>query len=140
MRYTTAEDVLADLVTDIKAVVIGSETMKNCERHHQEDYENYEYPSSFLNDVRRDRTRYLQDVIKILHTVVVVVFDYSMEGDLGTRLDALIRATIDKILDDVTRGNKVYNTKVVRVVTDEGFLEPHCVGILTLELTYLSRV
>ena len=115
MKYTTAEDVLADLVTDIKAVVIGSETMKNCERHHQEDYENYEYPSSFLNDVRRDRTRFLQDVIKVLHTIVVVVFDHSEAGDLGTKLDALIRATVDKILDDVTRGDKTYNTKVVRV-------------------------
>jgi|GEM_PF-5239438 len=140
MRYTTAEDVLLDLVADIKTVSVNGRTMKDCERHHQEDYENYEYPSSFLNDVRRDRMRFLQDVIKVTHTIVVVVFDYSEEGDLGTKLDALIRATVDKILDDVTRGTKVYNTKVVRVVTDEGFLEPHCVGILTLEVSYLSRV
>jgi len=141
LAYTTAEAVASHLRGTILTVVDGDGVkMKECDRQHMEKFDNYDYPSSFLNDVNRVRERLLKDVAKVTHSFAVVVFHRSEEGNLSTILNALVRDTVDKLTSDPTRGGIARNTRVARIDTDEGFLEPHCAAILQVEVVYLSQV
>lgn len=139
IHFGNKETMLAKLETNIGAIVVGARSMKKVDRQHYENFENYEYPSAFINDVREPRTPYLKDVVKVLWSVVVIVFDHSEGDDLSTKLNALIAATKAKLKSDTDLNGQAYTVKTVQIDTDEGFLFPHCVAIFTLEILYLSQ-
>ena len=92
-----------------------------------------------MNDVREQRERKLLDVVLITWTVLLVLYIYDDSRTLSTTLNADIKKAKDIIKADVTLGGKVYNTRIIQIDTDEGFLRPHAAGLLTLEITYLSE-
>ena len=100
---------------------------------------NYTYPSIFFNDIREARNRKLLDVVLIDWTVLIVVYVYDGGTTLSTTLNAAIAEALDAMKLDVTLGGKVYNVKVAQVDTDEGFLRPHGVALLTVTVTFLSE-
>jgi hypothetical protein len=135
MKYGTREEVASSLELSLISVA----GMKKVDRQHFENFANYQYPSAFLNEVRDTRQAFLKNVIKVQGMYTAVLFDKSEAGDLSTKLNSLVNLGLTAILTDVTRGGKAYNTTVVAIDTDEGFMAPHCVAILTIQVLYLSQ-
>jgi len=133
--FATKEEVAAKLYDILADAAVG---FKSVDRQYNE-VGDYDYPSIFINDVREARNRKLKDVVLVTWNVVLVLYTYDEQATLSTTLNADIKKAIDAIKDDVTLGGLVYNTKITQIDTDEGFLRPHAVALLTLEITYLKR-
>jgi hypothetical protein len=136
--YATPEQIGASLETALKSIV-GVNKLQRVDRQHHEDFDNYAYPSGYINDVRRDITRVLKNVLKVVHTFDIIVFGRSEGGDLATLLNTLMDDSCAAIIADPTRGGIAYNTRVLRTDTDEGFYEPVYVAAIMVEVHYLAR-
>lgn len=137
--YATAEEIGASLVLALKPGIVGNNALQRVDRQHAEDFNNAEYPSAFVNDVRREITRVLKDVVRVVHSFDIVVFNRSEEGDLATKINSLINDTSEALINDPTRGGIAYNTRIIRVVTDGGAYEPIYVAAFEVEVYYLAR-
>lgn len=136
--YATAEQIGENLRTTMLGIV-GVNNPKRVDRQHHEDFNNYAYPSCYINDVRRDITRILKDVILVKHTFDIIIFGRSEGGDMATLLNSLIDDSCGAIISDPTRGGFAYDTRIIRIDTDEGYYEPVYVAALAVEVYYLAR-
>jgi len=135
VSYTEKEPVAVALYGKLNAV----SEFQSVDRQYVE-MGDYDYPGVFINDVREVRRTVLKDVVHVLWTVLIVVFVFDDSLTLSTTLNAEIKRAIDALKVDVTLGvSGVYNTRVLDVDTDEGFLRPHGVAMLTTEISYLTK-
>jgi len=134
LTFTTKEDVATALYNLFYSV----SAFKHVDRQYVEPG-NYEYPSVFINDVREDRRIVLQDVVDVLWRVTLLLFVYDDSATLSTTLNTEIKRVKDTIKGDPTLGGLVVTSKIVNVDTDEGFLRPHGLALIALELRYLTR-
>jgi len=132
--YATKEQVAAKLFSIFQAV----SQLKFVDRQYIEPG-NYAYPGLFINDVREARDSRLKDVVLVTWSVLLVLYVYDDSATLSTTLNAEIKRLIDALKADVTLGGLTYNARVLQVDTDEGFLRPHGVALLTTELVLLSQ-
>lgn len=133
--YGDKETMMARLEANIEAIT----GMQRVDRQHYEDFNNYAYPSAFINDIREDRTYILQDVVKVDWSVVVIAFDMSESENLDTKLNALTKLVKAKLHSDTTLNSKAYTLTIGGVDTDRGFMFPHCVAIFSLNIMYLEK-
>jgi hypothetical protein len=134
LRYTTPEAVMAYLEARVR-LITGVNTV---ERQRAERFENFEYPSAFINDVRRDRQVACYDLTKVTHTFAVIVFT-RLESNMITGLNALVENAVTNILADPKCGGLTYSFDVTRVDTDSGVLHPLAAAIIMVEAVYLTR-
>ncbi|MBW2037190.1 MAG: hypothetical protein JRI41_06895 [Deltaproteobacteria bacterium] len=136
LRFATREEVAVGIVNAISTV----SALQLVERQHQEITSNVSYPLAYVNEVREERTRLLKDVIKVSAQFAIVVADKSDDGsDMSTILNTLVASVAIALLEDLTLDSKVYNLKVSAIDTDEGFLAPYCVGVMTVRVDYYSQ-
>lgn len=133
--YTTPEAVFAKIET-----ILIAAGFKRVDRQHVEDFNNYEYPSAFLNDVTRNRIEVCQNVSHYNpHYGVIVAFTRDDTGSMQTTLNSLIATTISAFSADRTLGGLVTALRTKKVTTDQGYYAPHCVAIIPFEVEYLER-
>ena len=108
------------------------------DRQKQEIFGDYKYPLAFINDSSESRTYVLSDCIKVEWTVVIVA--YNLAGDTpSTVLNSLISIVKSGVESDITLGGNAYNTKIIRIDTDEGFAYPNCMALFTVVISYMSE-
>ena len=136
VRYTTKEAIAAKLYDKINAV---SQFQNRVERQYVE-VGTYEYPGVFINDVRETRRRVLKDAVHVVWTALLILYVFDEGTTLSTTLNSTLASLISAVKADPTLDNLVYNTKIIQVDTDEGFLRPHGVALLTTEVEFLTQV
>ncbi len=136
LNFATREEVATGIVNAISTV----SSLQLVERQHQEITDDITYPVAYVNEVREERTRLLKDVIKVDAQFAIVVAGKSDDGsDMSTILNSLVASVSAALLSDLTLGGKVYNLRVTAIDTDEGFLAPYCVGVMTVRVEYYSQ-
>lgn len=138
--YTTKEAITQHLEDTITTMIQAQNPNGKVDRQHFEDFGNYEYPSAFLNEVRDTPKRYARDLTKMVSMYTIILFDHSEAEELSTKLNSLVKLGKEALLESPTRGGIAYNTNIVSIDTDEGFLFPHCVAVFTVEVTYLTEI
>ncbi len=96
-------------------------------------------PGCYINDVRIDKEKMLEDVVKNTFQVGVVGFVYALSGQiLSTILNTFMEQVKDASILDRTRGGNAYDTKVVLIETDAGSRYPQGMFVVMLEIIFFS--
>jgi hypothetical protein len=124
----------------LESALLGISGMKRVDRQHMENFENYEYPSAFLNELRESRKYVCSDVLLITASYTVVIFSKSEDGNMSTLLNTLITQGLTALTSDGSAGGVAYGVEVASISTDQGFMEPHCAAIFMVNVSYLGQV
>ena len=131
--FGNKESMLSELEANLK-----SGGIKYVDRQKQEIFGDYQYPLAFINDSSESRTYILTDCIKVEWTIAVVA--YALAGTTpSTSVNSLISIVKSGIEADITLGGNAYNTRIIRIDTDEGFAYPNCMALVTVVISYLSE-
>lgn len=140
MTYGTKENILANLKTVITAIKKASgynNDIAYVDRQYQE-MGNYEYPATFINDIREINTKVLKDLISVDLTIQVICFVHA-ETNVSTELNKFLEDVAKAITVDTTRGGEAKRTDITDIDVDSSFMIPHGVGIMTLRIHYYKE-
>jgi hypothetical protein len=119
--------------------ILHTAGMQRVDRQHYEDFDNYTYPSAFINDIRETRRGFLHDVWRVNWTVAIVAFDYSEAAVLSTKLNVLLKTIKTAVNNDYTLNGQAYSIVIDDVSTDAAIAFPHCVGLFSVSIMYLEK-
>lgn len=96
-------------------------------------------PGVYINDVRIDKEKILDDVVKNTFTAAIVGFVYARSGEvLSTILNIFMEQVKDAVILDRSRGGKAYDTKILIVETDAGSRYPQGMFVVMNEIIFFS--
>jgi hypothetical protein len=79
--------------------------------------------------------------------VILVGYVKNTKGDLATTGDTGVELDLDKLIEDMTKaietdplqGNRVYNTEITDVATDDGDLFPVSGVVMSVVFSYVTE-
>lgn len=96
-------------------------------------------PGCYVNDVRIDKLKILDDVVKNIFQAAIVGFVYARSGEvLSTILNTFMEQVKDAIILDRSRDGKAYDTNILIVETDAGSRYPQGMFVCMLEIVFYS--
>jgi len=96
-------------------------------------------PGCYINDVRVDKEKILDDVVKNVFQIGIVGFVYARGSEiLSTILNTFMEQVKDASIADRTRGGNAYDTKVLLIETDAGSRYPQGMFVVMLEIIFFS--
>ena len=134
----TKEEILANLdtvintVTDIKFVDYQRIRASGASRD--------KYPGVYINDAATDKERLLKDLVRNMFGVQLILWVWAAANeDLITKQNAFIEDVKNKVMADLTRGSKAYDTVIESISTDAGSRHPQGMAIINMAIPFYSE-
>ena len=134
----TEEGILTNLYTVIN--VISGIGFVDWQRIEDTGIDSTKYPGVFINSVRTDKERKLQDIVKNKLSIALVCWVWAATGEnLGSKIHTFANVVRDAVAADPTRNNNARNTVIESITTDGGSRFPQGMFIMPLLITYYSE-
>ena len=130
-----------EIMNHLGTAMLGIEGIKFVEyqKVYDSDMKANRCPGCYVNDVRIDKIKILDDVVKNTFTAAIVGFVYARSGEvLSTVLNDFMEKVKDGVILDRSRGGKAYDTKILIVETDAGSRYPQGMFVCMLEIVFYS--
>lgn len=133
----TKEEIMNHLGTAMSAIT-GIKFVEY-QKKYDSDMKANKCPGVYINDVRIDKEKILEDVVKNTFQVGIVGFVYALSGQvLSTVLNTFMEQVKDAVIGDRSRGGKAYDTKIILIETDAGSRYPQGMFVVMLSVVFFS--
>ena len=134
----TKEEILANLDTVINTVT--GIVFVDYQRIRASGASRDKYPGVYINDAATDKERLLKDLVRNMFGVQLILWVWAAANeDLITKQNAFIDDVKNKVMADLTRGSKAYDTIIESISTDAGSRHPQGMAIINLAIPFYSE-
>ena len=134
----TKEEILANLDTVINTVT--GIVFVDYQRIQASGASIDKYPGVYINDAATDKERLLKDLVRNIFGVQLILWVWAAKDeDLITKQNVFVEEVKDKVMADITRGSKAYNTMIENINTDAGSRHPQGMAIINMAIIFYSN-